>query len=418
MTASRHNRSQLFFGWRVVAAAFVLAMFGWGFGFYGPPVYLYAVREARGFSLMLVSAAVTLHYLSGALVAANLARLYRAFGTPTVTKASALSLALGVTGWAAAAEPWQLLVATLFSGAGWVGLSAAGINAILAPWFVRRRPAALAMAYNGASVGGIVFQPLWVVAIEALGFVNAAVLIGIVMVLVVWVLADRFVAQSPEAMGVAPDGDAPGAPVAAVTVSTARPLPGRALYASPAFITLAGGMALGLFAQVGLLSHLLSALVPALGPTTAGLLMGAATAAAIVSRTLFGWLMRPGADRRRAAVLSYAIQIAGCGLLIASGGKDFGLIVAGTLLIGSGIGNATSLPPMIAQVEFVTEDTARVVGLIVAISQAGYAFAPAVFGVFRELFASDAALYSAAALVQALAMGCFIVGRQRGSKSV
>ena len=34
-----------FYGWRVVGAAFVLAIFGWGLGFYGPPVYLHAVRE-------------------------------------------------------------------------------------------------------------------------------------------------------------------------------------------------------------------------------------------------------------------------------------------------------------------------------------------------------------------------------------
>ncbi|MFA1637595.1 hypothetical protein ACDY95_29385, partial [Achromobacter ruhlandii] len=42
-----------------------------------------------------------------------------------------------------------------------------------------------------------------------------------------------------------------------------------------------------------------------------------------------------------------------------------------------GIGNATSLPPLIAQAEFAREDAARVVPLIVALSQGAYAFAPA-----------------------------------------
>jgi hypothetical protein len=32
-----------FFGWRVVGAVFILAMFGWGVGFYGPPINLHAV---------------------------------------------------------------------------------------------------------------------------------------------------------------------------------------------------------------------------------------------------------------------------------------------------------------------------------------------------------------------------------------
>ena len=37
-----------FFGWRVAWAAFVVAIFGWGAGFYGPPVFLHAVVERTG----------------------------------------------------------------------------------------------------------------------------------------------------------------------------------------------------------------------------------------------------------------------------------------------------------------------------------------------------------------------------------
>ena len=127
------------------------------------------MREARGWPLALVSAAVTVHFLIGAVVVANLPALYRRFGLPAVTKAGALSLALGVFGWAMATAPWQLFAATLLSGAGWVAMGAAAVNAIVSPWFVRARPAALAMAYNGASIGGVMFSPLWVAAIARLG---------------------------------------------------------------------------------------------------------------------------------------------------------------------------------------------------------------------------------------------------------
>ena len=47
-----------------------------------------------------------------------------------------------------------------------------------------------------------------------------------------------------------------------------------------------------LFAQIGLLAHLFSLLVPALGPQLAGFATGGATAAAIAGRTLVGWLMQ------------------------------------------------------------------------------------------------------------------------------
>src|SRR5262245_42741914 len=405
-----------FHGWRVVGAAFVLAVFGWGLGFYGPPVYLHAVHETKNFSLPLVSAAVTTHFVIGALVVANLAALHRTFGIATVTKAAALSFSLGVFGWAIADAPAWLFAATLLSGAGWAGMGGAAVNAIVSPWFVHGRPAALSMAYNGASVGGVVFSPLWVAAIAALGFPAAGAVIGMVMLVVIWLLADLLMSRTPEQMGLRPDGDAAGA---AVTVaSAAAPRPGSLLWRNATFATLAAAMAIGLFAQIGLIAHLFSLLVPALGAQEAGLAMGLATAMAIAGRTAIGWLMPAGADRRLVAAASYAVQIVGCIALMLAAGRNVPLLLAGIVLFGFGIGNATSLPPLIAQTEFVKDDVPRVVALIVAISQATFAFAPAVFGVIRELAPTDAApgaapaVFAAAAVLQAAAIVALLAGRR------
>src|SRR5262245_28916049 len=83
--------------------------------------------------------------------------------------------------------------------------------------------------------------------------------------------------------------------------------------------------------------------------------------------------------------------------------------------------NATSLPPLIAQVEFVKEDVLRVVPLIVAIGQGTYAFAPATFGLIRELgplWGSAPAsagpwLFIAVVAIQVSAIIAFLLGRQR-----
>jgi len=415
------RRTETFYGWRVVVGAFVLAACGWGMGFYGPPIFLHAVQAARGWSLAIVSTAVTVHFLVGAATVANLPALYRRFGLPAVTRAGAVSLAAGVLGWAAAVSPWQLFVATIFSGAGWVALSAAAVNAIVSPWFVRGRAAALAMAYNGASIGGVVFSPLWVTAIGLAGFAPAAAAIGAVVIVTIWILAGGLFSRTPHEMGLAADGDGAGTPAASIVSAAARPLPCAALWRDVAFLTLALGMALGLFVQVGLIAHLYSLLVPALGADGAGFAMGAATAAAIGGRTLVGWFMPAGADRRLVACASYVVQIAGSLAFMAAAGTNVPLLLAGVLLFGAGIGNATSLPPLIAQVEFVPEDVPRVVSLIVAGAQAAYAFAPAAFGLIRE-FASAAGgaeagvaplVFAAAALGQILAIAAFLLGRRR-----
>ena len=409
-----------FYGWRVVGAAFVLAVFGWGIGFYGPPVFLSVIREARGWPLALVSTAVTVHFLVGAVVGARLPELHRRFGASAVTKAAALSIAVGTLGWATATVPWQLFVATVLSGAGWGAMSAAAINAIVSPWFARSRPAALAMAYNGGSIGGVIFSPLWVAAIGSLGFPLAAAAIGVVVAVTMWLLADRVFSRTPEAMGLTPDGDGPGTPPTSITSPAARPLPGALLWHDVKFLTLAAGMAFGLFAQIGLVAHLFSLLSPALGAQQAGLAMGLATALAIGGRTAIGWAMPLGANRRLMACASYGVQLAGSVVLIAAAGTSVPLLMTGVVLFGIGFGNSTSLPPLIAQVEFVKDDVLRVVALIVGISQGAYAFAPAAFGLIRELAPSavDAApgaapwLFAAAALMQGLAMAAFLAGRR------
>lgn len=191
----------IFFGWRVVSAAFIIAVFGWGVSFYGPPVFLEAIHKRRGWPVSLVSATVTCHFLFGALIVANLTALYRRFGLLAVTRGGALVAASGMVGWAVAEEPWQLFAATLLSGFGWAATGAAAINAMVSPWFARRRPAALSSAYNGASVGGVLLSPLWAALIAALGFPGAAVLIGGIMVLVIWCLSGRYLGRTPASMG-------------------------------------------------------------------------------------------------------------------------------------------------------------------------------------------------------------------------
>src|SRR5687768_249059 len=265
------GKTNRFYGWRVARAGFVLAVFGWGLGFYGPPVFLGVIRESRGWSVALISAAVSLHFLVGAITGANLPGLHRRFGVPAITKAGALAIAVGIVGWATASSPWHLFAAAILSGAGWGTSSAAALNSIVSPWFTRARPAALGLAYNGGSVGGIIFSPLWVAAITGLGFPLAASLIAVVTVTIVWILAHAVFSKTPATMGVQPDGDQPGTEMVSLKSPAARPLPGATLWRDRKFRTLAAAMALGLFAQIGLMAHLFSLLVPVLGAGHAGL---------------------------------------------------------------------------------------------------------------------------------------------------
>jgi hypothetical protein len=242
----------------------------------------------------------------------------------------------------------------------------------------------------------------------------AAICIGVVMVSIIAVLALSVLGRTPDSMGLAPDGDDITPHNTAIAVSS--PSPVTSLWHDRAFLTLALGMALGLFAQIGVIEHLFSLLVPAMGAQGAGLAAGLATASAIAGRVLVGWLMPAGADRRIVGAMNYGVQIVGFGMLLAAGGTNIPLLLLGVMLFGVGIGNATSMPPLIAQAEFARADVVRVVALVTAVSQASYAFAPAVFGMIRGATASDESatvpvLFATAAGFQVAAALAYWIGR-------
>ena len=402
-------------------AAFVLAIFGWGVGLYGPPIFLHAVIERTGWPLFTVSSAVTVHFLVGALVVVNLPPAHRRFGVPATIVAGACSAALGVVGWAVAAAPWQLFAAAVASGAGWVAMGAVAVNAVIAPWYERKRPVALAKAYNGASIGGVVFSPLWVALIASAGFFPASIAVGATTIIVAAALSRFVFARTPAELGQRCDGDEHGTEPVIATSAESRAFPGATLWRDRKFLSLSAGMAIGLFVQIGLVAHLFNLLAPGTGAQAAGAAMGLATAAAIVGRFVVARALAPGKDRRLAACAAYAVQLAGVLVLAVAGDQHIGWILVGILLFGSGIGNATSLPPLIAQVEFTKSDLPRVIALVVGIAQATYAFAPAAFGALLMVAGGNdlrfghgtASFFGVAALLQAITIGCFAIGRRR-----
>jgi len=173
-------------------------------------------------------------------------------------------------------------------------------------------------------------------------------------------------------------------------------------------------MTLALFAQTGLVAHLVSVLAPALGRQGAGLAAGASGVAAVVGRVAVGWRASGTSNWRAIASYSLVAQALGCGVLLLADGSSPAVLVVGVVLFGLGVGNAISVPPVIANLEFSKEDAARIVALIVAISQGAYAIAPAVFGQFRELW-SDQIIFVASVAIQVAAIVAYLFGAGRAS---
>ena len=396
----------IFLGWKVVATAFTVALFSWGFAFYGSGVFLHALHEDRGWPISVISAAITTQYVLSAGIVAYLSDIHQRIGVARTTRIGALLLALGTLGWALAREPWQLFPLSLVIGAGWAVTSGAAINAMVSPWFERRRSAALSHALNGASVGGVIMTPLWTALIGSLGFPAAALLLGGAMLAIVWPLAGAYLRQVPHDLGLLADGTRASA-LPARTEPTRPPLSRAALFRLPRFLTVSGAFALALFAQVGLLAHLVSMMAPRLGDAGAAAAVSVTTVAAITGRLLMT-VVPSEFDRRIASALNLLLQV--CGVALLTLGQPLPSFV-GCALFGLAVGNVVSLPPLIAQAEFDRADVLRVVALVTALNQALFAFAPGLFGALRDLTSSYALPLALAAALQIAAAVLIMLGR-------
>src|SRR5437763_6715124 len=80
-------------GWRIVAVCFLVATFGWAFGFYGQSVYLAELHRIHGWSTSVVSSATTFFYLFGALLVVFVSEAVRSFGARNCLLAGVVAMA-------------------------------------------------------------------------------------------------------------------------------------------------------------------------------------------------------------------------------------------------------------------------------------------------------------------------------------
>src|SRR4051794_2039345 len=201
-------------GWRIVAVCFLVATFGWAFGFYGQSVYLAELHRIHGWPTSLISTATTFFYLFGALLVAFVSEAIRAFGPRNCMLAGVVLMASAVVLIGEVTAPWQLYAVNALLAFGWAGTSLGMITNTLGLWFDSRRGMAISLALNGASFGGIVGVPLLVAAIGYLGFpgamVAAAVAIVVLMVPVILLSVGK-PPLHPSAAVAALSADAPSA---------------------------------------------------------------------------------------------------------------------------------------------------------------------------------------------------------------
>jgi MFS family permease len=401
-------RSRYFYGWNVVGATFVMALLSFGLGFYGLSVYVAMLQQVHGWSASAVSAPVTVYYVAGALVTAAIGDVYERFGPRVVLAGASVAMAAGIVALGVVTQPWQLYPTFLVMSLGWGAMSGAAINVLLAPWFLRRRGFAVSIAFTGATLGGVLVAPALIPLIAAIGFTQALAAAG-VLVVVLLVLAAGVMRRGPDDLGLGPDGDPRPSVVAAPATGGERRWRSDALR-TWRFWSVSAPFALGLAAQVGVLTHLVALVTPTLGAGGAARALSATTAAAVIGRLATGVVV----DRlNRRAVASATLVIQMTGLALLAWAPSAAVVYGGCAVFGLGVGNLTTLPGLIVAVEWPRERFGALVSLVVGINQLTFAFGPSLVGVLRDWSAAWGPALAACAALQAAGAAVILLGPGR-----
>lgn len=373
---SRAETALSYAGWRVVVICFVMALFCWGFGFYGHGVYLTELQRLHGWPASLISGATTVYYLSSAVLVIFVSDAIDRLGPRRFVLIGIGALGLSEALLAVVAAPWQLYAVYLVMAFGWAAMSVASITNILGLWFRERRGLAISLALNGASCGGIVVVPVLVGAIGRIGFPATVLTAAATMVVVLVPLVMAWIRRPAR-----PERPATLAPQrAASPIAGARWTRGRALR-SFRFWTVSAPFALALAAQVGFLVHQLAFLEPTLGRERASVAVAVTSIMAVLGRVGLGTII-DRLDQRLVSALSFASPAVA--LFAMTRAVDGAILFAACALFGLSVGNLITLPALIIQREFDAASFGVLISLSTAIGQFTYAFGPGILGLLHD----------------------------------
>ena len=402
------GQTATFYGWRVVAACFVIAAFAWGLGLFGASVYLQAVTAAHGWAIADVAWAITLFFLVSASVQRIVGRSIDRWGPRPVLSLGTVLMGAGVALIGQSTDPWHLYPCFVLIGIGWSTLSTTGISATVAPWFERHQGRSMTLAIMGASVGAIIGVPLLLSTLAGLGLERGLLATGMVEVAVLLPLIWQVLRyRGPTELGLNRDGDA-----VSIAAGHVASMPTAALGRPRILLwSAAAGFALALTVQIGFITHHVTLAEPLLGAAGAGLLVSATGGVAFIGRCVLAGVV----DRVNVRVLAGVVMIAQTVALLAiSVWPTVTVLISASLVYGYGIGQVTTLGPVLVRREFGAAAFGSTYGTAATAIQLTSAFGPALFGIMRDAFGSYVLCLALAAGITAVGSMALTVGGRLG----
>ncbi len=206
----------VFYGWWIVlAAASGLAVHAAPILTFTFGVFLKSLSQEFRWSRTQISLAITLVSLGVTLTSPFLGRLVDRRGARRVILPAVGLFGAGVLSlYFLSAHLWHFYAIFLFVGVVGSGTGPVAYSKIISQWFDQKRGQALGLAMVGSSVGVFIMPSLAQALISSVGWRSAYIVLGLLSLGVTLTVVGLFLTETPQLMGLEPDGKASAATAA------------------------------------------------------------------------------------------------------------------------------------------------------------------------------------------------------------
>lgn len=308
----------LFYGWRMVAASAAVRVLGAGLHSYGFTVFFLPLSQELNLSRTATSFAFSLARAEGAIEGPIVGHVLHRYGPRPVMLAAVTLMGAGYLLLSQAGS----YVAFLIIYTGLISLAHAG-GFMHAPmtltntWFIRLRARAMTINSAAYGLGGVLLAPVLGMIVHTWGWRWGAAIAGLAFLLIGIPLC-LTIRNSPESMGLLPDGDrvagaATGDRKSVQSIASETEVTAGQAMRSLAFWALVFGAAVRNASYHAISTHFIPLMVwKGLSQQEATLLLSAFAFLGFTSTLLFGWL----ADTmNKSRLVSFILFTAGVSIL-------------------------------------------------------------------------------------------------------
>ena len=341
------HRTPFFYGWVVLGSASSTQIVRNAAASLTIAVFMFPLAEDLGWSRTLIAGAASFGGLAASGASPIVGWLIDRYGARLVLAVSVFILGLSTISLAWATVPIAFYLAY---GVGRVIFSSPvqiGASVVASRWFIRMRGRASGVLFLSHSIGMITFPLVASIVIDRRGWQDAWIVLGLIVWAVALLPATLLIAQSPEDVGLRPDGDEADEADKGSNGSSSTEEPGWTLKAAmktPALWILATGTGLLFLMQAGINTHLAAFFRDeGLSPVFAGVGVGLNAAFLGLGSIAWGWIVER-VPARHVLTMVAAVMVLGAVLFMTTSSTSQAL--AYSVVFGFGLGGILSVPPV------------------------------------------------------------------------